>query len=83
MKMTDELEVLFSRRGGVGHIKFNRPKALNALNYDMVLRIQNRDGGTGWWSNKYWFVFYWGSPRHNEGGKRTYLDSKTVWAAIV
>ena len=40
--MTDEPEVLFSRRGGVGHIKFNRPKALNALNYDMVLEIQKK-----------------------------------------
>ena len=40
--MADELEVLFSRRGAVGHIKFNRPKALNALNYDMVLEIQKK-----------------------------------------
>jgi enoyl-CoA hydratase/carnithine racemase len=31
MNMADELEVLFSRRGAVGHIKFNRPKALNAI----------------------------------------------------
>ncbi|HEY1708370.1 MAG TPA: enoyl-CoA hydratase/isomerase family protein [Rhizomicrobium sp.] len=35
--MTDEAEVLFERRGAVGLITLNRPKALNALTHNMCL----------------------------------------------
>lgn len=39
--MSDE-DVLFEKRGSVGHILLNRPKALNALTLDMVLAMTNR-----------------------------------------
>ena len=42
MIMNSEEAVLFSRRGAVGHIELNRPHLLNALNYDMVVAIQDR-----------------------------------------
>lgn len=35
--MTDEAEVLFERRGAVGFITLNRPKALNALTHNMAV----------------------------------------------
>ncbi len=35
-----EPEVLFERRGQLGHIILNRPRAINALTTDMVLAIQ-------------------------------------------
>lgn len=35
-------DVLFERRGGAGIVILNRPKALNALTYDMVLALQAR-----------------------------------------
>ena len=41
MTVNSEEEVVFSRRGAVGHIKLNRPHILNALNYDMVIAIQD------------------------------------------
>ena len=34
-----EPEVLLARRGGLGHIRLNRPRALNALSLDMVHEI--------------------------------------------
>ena len=37
--MSDEAEVLFDVRGGIGLITLNRPKALNALTQGMVLDI--------------------------------------------
>ena len=42
MTVNSEEEVVFSRRGAVGHIELNRPDILNALNYDMVIAIQDR-----------------------------------------
>ena len=38
--MTDEAEVLFERRGALGLITLNRPKALNALTRDMCLAMK-------------------------------------------
>ena len=38
--MTDELEVLFERRGAIGLITLNRPKALNALTHAMCLSMK-------------------------------------------
>jgi enoyl-CoA hydratase len=38
--MTDESEVLFERRGAVGLITLNRPKALNALTHGMCLAMK-------------------------------------------
>jgi enoyl-CoA hydratase len=38
--MTDEAEVLFERRGAVGLITLNRPKALNALTHGMCLAMK-------------------------------------------
>jgi enoyl-CoA hydratase len=40
--VSDEPEVLFERRGGLGHIILNRPRAINALTTGMVLAIQPR-----------------------------------------
>ncbi|MEJ1968263.1 MAG: enoyl-CoA hydratase/isomerase family protein [Rhizomicrobium sp.] len=40
--MTDEPEILFERRGAVGLITLNRPKALNALTHGMVLAMHVR-----------------------------------------
>ncbi|MGN6517706.1 MAG: enoyl-CoA hydratase/isomerase family protein [Rhizomicrobium sp.] len=38
--MTDEAEVLFERRGALGLITLNRPKALNALTHDMCVKMK-------------------------------------------
>ena len=35
-------EVIFSKKGSVGHILLNRPKALNALTLEMVMAMTNR-----------------------------------------
>lgn len=35
-------DILFERRGRIGHIILNRPKALNALNADMCLALHNQ-----------------------------------------
>ena len=35
--MTD---VIIRQNGNVGHITLNRPDALNALTYDMILKIE-------------------------------------------
>jgi len=35
--MTDEAEILFEKRGAIGLITLNRPKALNALTHNMAL----------------------------------------------
>jgi len=40
--MTDEGDVLFERRGAVGLITLNRPKALNALTHAMVVAMKAR-----------------------------------------
>ena len=37
--MSDKAEVIFSKRGTMGHILMNRPKALNALTLDMVMAM--------------------------------------------
>jgi len=37
--MTEEAEILFERRGAVGLITLNRPKALNALTHGMVVAM--------------------------------------------
>ena len=34
-------DILIRKNGHVGHITLNRPKALNALTYDMILEIEN------------------------------------------
>jgi enoyl-CoA hydratase len=39
MTMSEAPEVIFSKRGAVGHILLNRPKALNALTHNMVLEM--------------------------------------------
>ena len=33
-------DILIRKNGHVGHITLNRPKALNALTYDMILEIE-------------------------------------------
>src|SRR5262249_14750519 len=38
--MSDEAEVLFERRGAIGLITLNRPKALNALTHAMCLEMK-------------------------------------------
>ena len=38
--MNSDSEILFRRVGCVGHVKFNRPEILNALNFDMVVKMQ-------------------------------------------
>ena len=38
--MSSDPEILFRRVGCVGHVKFNRPEILNALNFDMVVKMQ-------------------------------------------
>ena len=38
--MSSDPEILFWRAGSVGHVKFNRPQSLNALNFDMVAQMQ-------------------------------------------
>ncbi|HEY4940449.1 MAG TPA: enoyl-CoA hydratase/isomerase family protein [Rhizomicrobium sp.] len=39
--MSGEPEILFEKRGAVGLITLNRPKALNALTYDMAMAMRN------------------------------------------
>ena len=38
--MTDDAEVLFEKRGALGLITLNRPKALNALTHGMILELE-------------------------------------------
>ena len=38
--MTDEAEILFERRGALGLITLNRPKALNALTQNMCVAMK-------------------------------------------
>jgi len=38
----DDADVLFERRGRLGLITLNRPKALNALTHDMLLRLERQ-----------------------------------------
>ena len=40
--MSDESEILFERRGALGLITLNRPKALNALTHGMCLEMTAR-----------------------------------------
>lgn len=40
--MTDEVEVLFERRGALGLITLNRPKALNALTHGMCVAMKQQ-----------------------------------------
>jgi enoyl-CoA hydratase len=42
--MTEDAEVLFERRGALGLITLNRPKALNALTHDMCLKMKAQLG---------------------------------------
>src|ERR1700728_2921593 len=42
--MMDESEILFERRGALGLITLNRPKALNALTHSMCLAMQAKLG---------------------------------------
>lgn len=37
--MNDEPEVIFEKKGNIGHTLLNRPKALNALTLDMVIEM--------------------------------------------
>ena len=38
--MTDTEEILFSVKGGIGHVLLNRPKALNSLTHDMCVAFK-------------------------------------------
>jgi enoyl-CoA hydratase len=40
--MSDEAEVLFERRGALGLITLNRPRALNALTHDMCVKMKTQ-----------------------------------------
>ncbi len=42
MSETEEAEVLFERRGRLGQIILNRPRAINALTWGMVVAIQTK-----------------------------------------
>jgi enoyl-CoA hydratase len=40
--MSDEADILYERRGAVGLITLNRPKALNALTHAMCVSMKAR-----------------------------------------